>query len=74
MTGVPVIPTNTGQWIVADDEVIEWDVDGLPSSGAWQVLSYNLGKLPHTIYLAFTLDLVTGAGSSAPLAPLAVTA
>lgn len=75
MTGVPVIPINVGTWIVADDEVMEWDVDNAPSSGAWQLISYNLGKLPHTVYLQFNLDLPPGQSTAAtPLSPVTVTA
>lgn len=74
MAGVPVIPVNTGVWIVGDDEVLDWDLDSLPNSGAWQLFSYNLGKLPHTIYLTFSLGIVQKLAPAMPMAPVVVTA
>lgn len=59
MTGVPVIPTNTGGWIVADDEVLEWDLIDQPDSGAWQLIAYNLGRNAHTLYVTFSLVMVS---------------
>lgn len=74
MAGTPVIPVNVGQWIVGDDETLDWDLDGYPDSGAWQLLSYNVGKLPHTVYLTFSLGLVQGQTAVTLLAPVEVTA
>lgn len=74
MAGVPVIPTNVGQWIVGNDEVIEWDVDGAPNSGAWQLITYNLGANVHTLYVTFSLDLVQSRGAPALPAPLVIEA
>lgn len=56
MNGVSVIPANSGVYIVTDNEVIEWDTDGYPTSGAWQLIGYNLGALPHTIYVTLSVD------------------
>ena len=49
----PVIPHNTGEWIITDDEEISWSLAGLPNSGAWQVITYNAGNYPHTLYIRF---------------------
>ena len=57
LAGVPVIPCNLGEWIITDDEVIDWDLTGYPDSGAWQLTTYNTGQLDHTIYVRFLLDL-----------------
>lgn len=64
MVGAPVIPANAGAFIVTSDETIEWDVNNLPDSGAWQIISYNTGQYPHTIYTRWEVDLVQGADTS----------
>lgn len=74
MAGVSVLPVNVGQWIIGNDEVIDWDVAGLPDSGAWQLIGYNLGVQPHTIYVTFSVDPPGRRGLALPVAPLAVTA
>lgn len=74
MIGTPVIPTQAGTFIVADDEIMEWDVDNAPTSGAWQLIGYNLGGLSHTIYVQFNVDLPGAVAASGIGAPLDVTA
>lgn len=71
--GVPVLPSNAGGWVVADDQDIVWPLDGQWNSGAWSVQAYNTGQYDHTIYLTFLLDLpnATTAGP-APAAAAAV--
>jgi hypothetical protein len=53
MGGVQVIPENTGNYIVADNETDSIAVSGLPDSGAWQLTGYNTGVNDHTVYLYF---------------------
>lgn len=53
MGGVQVIPENSGQYIIADNEYDSIFVSGLPDSGAWQVTGYNTGANNHTVYLYF---------------------
>lgn len=57
-SGVPIIPWGDGQWIVADNEVIEWPLEGQIETGAWQLRAYNTGVYPHTLYVTFLLDPV----------------
>lgn len=57
-SGLQLIPYTTGQFFIADDEVIHWPVDGMPDSGAWQMIAYNTGGFPHTIEVRFLVDLV----------------
>lgn len=64
--GTNVIPWNAGGWIVADNEVETWNLEGQIDSGAWQVRGYNTGANPHSIYLAFGLDLPNVAPSALP--------
>lgn len=64
--GVPVFPSN-GAWVVADDEVIEWPLDGVMDSGAWEVSAYNTGSFSHSILVTFLLPApVTAAAVTAP--------
>lgn len=60
MAGLQVIPDNTGAWIVASDEQLSWDVSGLPDSGAWQLISYNIGRFDHTVWIRMEVDLPPG--------------
>lgn len=59
MGGVPVLPTNKGNYIVADNDEDTWQLTNLPDSGAWQVISYNTGIYPHTVFVTFLADLPT---------------
>lgn len=61
--GERVLPWGADEWIVADDEVIEWPLEGQIESGAWQLQGYNLGVYDHTIYVTFLTDPL-GAGSA----------
>ena len=49
----PIIPRNAGEWIITDDEEIDWALAGLPDSGAWQIITYNTGNYDHTLYIRF---------------------
>lgn len=56
--GLQIVPVNAGQFVVADDEKIEWMLTGLLQSGAWQLIAYNAGTNPHTLELRFEVDLL----------------
>ena len=58
-SGAIVLPQN-GLWIVADNEYATWELDELPTGGAWQFYGYNTGSYDHTVYLTFLMN---------PLAP-----
>lgn len=68
-----VIPYNPGQWIIGDDEVITWPLEGQIDSGAWQAILYNTGAYPHTLEFRFHLDL-TGQDATAGQPPGVVAA
>lgn len=57
MGGVKVFPSGGDQYVIANDEHGTWTVDGAPDSGGWQVIGYNTGVNPHSVYLAFHVDL-----------------
>src|ERR1700736_123849 len=49
----PVIPYEPNSWLVSDNEQIRWPLEGHITSGAWQLLAYNLGQYPHTVEVRF---------------------
>jgi len=51
--GGAVIPAQAGQYIVADNEFAQWDVQGYQDSGSWQVTGYNTDGYDHSVYLDF---------------------
>lgn len=57
MGGLQVIPTSGDKFIIADGHAGSITPSAELSSGAWQVTGYNTGASPHSVYLAFHLDL-----------------
>ena len=57
LAGQQLIPYTAGQFFVTDDEIIHWPVEGMPDSGAWQMIAYNTGTFNHTIEVRFLVDL-----------------
>lgn len=57
MAGTQVIPYTRGAFVVTDDEKIGWDLEGQSTSGAWELIAYNTGLFPHTLYFRFLVDL-----------------
>lgn len=72
VSGQQVVPYQSGQWLVMDDETVSFDLRNFPNSGAWQLIAYNTGAFSHTVYLRFHLDTVQQ--STAPLQPVTITA
>ena len=62
MGGVQVIPDDAGSFIIADDEYDTWQIEGLPDSGAWQLIGYNTGTFDHSVYLGFFTTPITQSG------------
>lgn len=69
MGGEFVIPYIPNTWIIGDDDDLTWDLDDLPSSGAWQFTAYNLGIWSHAIYLRFLVEPVPNPSPSALIIP-----
>lgn len=63
MGGLNVIPLQAGTYIVTDNQQFDWPIEGLPTSGAWQVSGYNIDVWDHTVYLRFLTELVTSTGT-----------
>lgn len=57
MGNVQVLPTGGDLWVIANGEAGTWDTSDQPDSGAWQLVGYNTGANPHSVYLAFHLAL-----------------
>lgn len=57
MGGIKVYPSGGDLYVVANDEHGTWEVDDAPDGGTWQVIGYNTGLNPHSVYLAFYCDL-----------------
>lgn len=54
--GEQVIPITPGEFLVADNEVIRWDVSRYPTGRAWETLTFNTDIYPHSIFLRFLID------------------
>lgn len=52
-----VLPHNPNSYIVGDDDLLGWELDDLPESGAWSLVGYNSGQFAHVIYVRFFLSL-----------------
>lgn len=70
--GLNVIPYGQGQFIVASDEVIDWDPIDEIDSGAWQATMYNTGIFTHTIYILFTVEVPDQPDTASGVQPLIV--
>lgn len=65
-----VIPFNAGQWVVANDEKMTWDLTDYVDSGSWQVIAYNTGFYPHTLQVRFHVDLPDAFTQPVTVAPI----
>lgn len=57
MGGVQVLPTAGITWIVGEALRGTFTLEGLPDSGAWQAIGYNLGGYPHSVWLTFHVSV-----------------
>lgn len=69
-SNVTVIPYDSDEFLVMNNEKVSWPLDGYIDSGAWNLLAYNTGTQPHSVYVRFLLSL-PGTGTSGTTAPLA---
>lgn len=61
MGGVRVFPLGNDLWVLANGEHGSWPVTNAPDSGAWEVIGYNIGTNPHSVYLTFHCNPVVRA-------------
>lgn len=62
-----IIPASGSAWIVGNDELIVWPLQGYLNNGSWSAFAYNLDPSnAHAWYLRF---LVNELGAPAPTVP-----
>jgi hypothetical protein len=66
-SGNPVIPIEPGEYMVTDNQAMEWPLVDFWDSGSWEFFGYNTGQFDHTVYFTFLCDLVPE--TPAPLTP-----
>lgn len=54
-SGSVVIPYQYTQWVITDNEKIEWPLQEYPTGGAWGVQAYNTDVYNHTMYLRYLI-------------------
>lgn len=64
--GSPVYPNQSGQFFIFDDYILDIPVSRQKNSGAWQVLSYNVDSLVHTVQVIFEANYLIFAPDLAP--------
>lgn len=52
-SGQQIIPSNVGEWIVADDEEDTWNLTETVTTGDFTFLGYNNGTYNHQVFLRF---------------------
>lgn len=63
--GFHVIPSAQDQWLVANNERLSYPTEGYLTSGQWQLIAYNTGVFPHTLYVTLLMSLVTAEQAAA---------
>lgn len=64
----PLIPNTAGAFIIANNETIEWTMQGLPDTGNWQAFCFNTDRFPHSFYIRFlVVELQRYAAQYAPV-------
>jgi hypothetical protein len=61
-----IIPKTAGQWIVANNETIRWNIDDMSPWPDWHLKAYNADVYPHTIYVRLLLDDLLTVQQAAP--------
>lgn len=64
MGGVQVFPTGGDKWVLANGEHNSWPVTDSPDGGTWQLIGYNTGANPHSVYLTFHCNPVASKSSA----------
>ena len=55
-SGDVIIPYDRAQWVIADNEVLRWPLQGYPTGSAWSLRAYNIGVYSHTLYVRFLMN------------------
>lgn len=51
-----IIPKTRGQWIVTDDRVVSWPIDGFSDQPAWRIYGYNTDLYNHTLQVTTLIE------------------
>ena len=70
-SGQQVIPFTAGQWVVADNQRFDWNIERFPTGDKWQVQAYNTDVYNHTLYFFFHLQEL-GQQTATPQQPILV--
>lgn len=57
-SGRVIIPKRGNTFLIADNEVIKWSLEGFPYNANYTVRGYNTGVYPHTIQLRVGINEV----------------
>lgn len=52
------IPETLGTYVVRDNDIVRWPLQGYPNTGAWAAWTYNSGRRTHTFEVIFLCRLV----------------
>lgn len=73
-SGQQVIPFRGGDWVITDDESLDWSTENYPTGNKWSLRGYNTDIYPHTLYLRLhfreILPLAPTAGQPLSIVPL----
>lgn len=47
------IPHTIGAWLIGNDDTLEYNILGLPNTGAWSVLGYNTDIFDHMFHVRY---------------------
>lgn len=70
-SGQSVIPYTGSVWVIADNELLDWDMDNYPIGSAWELWAYNIGVYDHTLHLRFHVSEI-GNTSISPDVPIPI--
>lgn len=71
-SGQRIIPYRNDTFFKTDNEVINWPLNGYPTTGRWQFVAYNTDIYAHTIQVRILVNEVSRAPAALPpLVPIA---
>lgn len=65
----PVIPRTSGAWLIGNNESIELDTIGYPSTGAWSAFVYNRDQFDHTFHVRYLVADFVFTGNASDVLP-----
>lgn len=51
-----IIPYQAGTFIIADNEVLRWDLQRYPEGSPWTIRAYNLDEYDHTLHVRLYIN------------------